>query len=126
MKLITEGAKERNLPNEYRLYLDDIGSYTITTRGQRIGRFIFETLWLPFVMLIFALNRKLADKKGKSPQWLRLLTQGLFVAIWHSYDSFFKPVFGDGERTIESDGDDDQQHRSSVGKIVSHDASILA
>lgn len=44
------------------------------------------------------------DKRGRSPQWLAQFTAAIFVAVWASYDNFFKQTFGDGERTV---GDDD-------------------
>jgi len=103
LRLITSGAEEHNLPQEYKDYLYDIRPYTITTVGQRVGQFIFLTLWAPLVMLMFSLQRLFQDKKGRSPKWLKAFMGALFTAVWASYDHMFKRIFGDGERTIYED-----------------------
>ena len=100
LKLITDGAAECNLPNEYQEYLHNIRTYTITTKKQEMGKAIFLGIWMPFVMFIFAMGRKLQDKKGRSPWWLAKLSAMIFAGMWVSYDSVFKKTFGDGERTI--------------------------
>ncbi|KAI7706392.1 hypothetical protein KC353_g12280 [Hortaea werneckii] len=46
------------------------------------------------------------DEHGRQPQWLREFSGAIFKAVWASYDSFFKPMFGDGERSIADGGDD--------------------
>ncbi|KAL8816713.1 MAG: hypothetical protein Q9223_004318, partial [Gallowayella weberi] len=42
LHLITTGAAEHALPHEYREYLARLQPYTITTAGQRMGRFVFS------------------------------------------------------------------------------------
>ncbi|KAI4618556.1 hypothetical protein J4E80_005158 [Alternaria sp. BMP 0032] len=100
LKLITDGAAECNLPNEYQEYLHNIRTYTITTKKQAMGKAIFMGIWMPFIAFIFAMGRKLQDKKGRSPWWLAKLSAMVFGGMWISYDSVFKGTFGDGERTI--------------------------
>lgn len=106
LKLLTDGAVECGLPHEYQDYLRAIHPYTVTTQKQRLGQFIFTKLWLPFIMLVFALGAMFADKNGVLPGWLKLLTASIFKYSWLSYDRFFKPLFGDGERSIPDGGDD--------------------
>ncbi|KAF2717185.1 hypothetical protein K431DRAFT_288782 [Polychaeton citri CBS 116435] len=101
LKLITDGAWELELPYEYQDYLKQIRPYTLTTNKQRMGQFIFLGVWMPIVLGIFSLGKVFADEKGRLPKWLRWLTEAIFGAVWQSYDSFFKPLFGDGERTLE-------------------------
>lgn len=114
LKLITDGAKERKLPHEYQDYLNSLQPYTITTQKQHLGQFIFSMLWVPIIMFIFSLNRQFQDEKGIAPAWLRLLTAGVFRAVWGSYDYFFKALFGDGERTTdEKDERVAFQHRNA-------------
>jgi len=110
LKLITDGAAERSLPAEYQDYLHDIRTYTITTKKQQVGKTIFLGIWMPFIMFVFALARKMQDKQGRSPAWLAKLSALLFAGMWMSYDSVFKGAFGDGERTI---GDDAMQRANS-------------
>ncbi|KAF2435219.1 hypothetical protein EJ08DRAFT_656843 [Tothia fuscella] len=98
--LLTTGADEHNLPQEYKTYLHDLRPYTLSTQGQRLGQFIFLSLWYPFFVLLFSLNRKYQDKHGQTPKWLASLCTALFAAVWNSYDNIFKSVFGDGERTV--------------------------
>ncbi|KAI9833497.1 MAG: hypothetical protein M1819_003655 [Sarea resinae] len=108
LKLITDGADENGIPQEYRDYLHQIRPYTITTTRQRIGQAIFVAAWAPFFALILLLNRLLADKSGRSPAWLMAFTAHVFSAAWANYDSTFKPIFGEGERTIYKGGDRSQ------------------
>lgn len=100
LKLITDGAAECRLPYEYQDYLNNIRPYTITSNKQQMGQFIFLTLWLPFIVLVFSLGAQFADEHGRTPSWLRILSESIFRACWRTYDGFFKPTFGDGERTV--------------------------
>lgn len=106
LKLITDGAAECKLPAEYREYLHNIRPYTMTTKKQIAGKALFTAIWLPFIMMIFAMSRRLQDDKGRAPKWFQSLTAMIFAGMWLSYDGVFKKVFGDGERTIgdEMDG----------------------
>lgn len=61
------------------------------------------------------------DKHGRQPQWLREFSGAIFKAVWASYDSFFKPMFGDGERSIADGGDDVDD-----GEIAVKDGKSLA
>lgn len=103
LKLITDGAVECDLPAEYQDYLHDIRPYTITTRKQAMGKALFLAIWMPFIIFIFTLSRKLQDDKGRAPKWFAAMTAMVFKGMWVSYDGVFKGVFGDGERTIGDD-----------------------
>ncbi len=111
LKLITDGAEEHDLPQEYKVYLHELQPYTITTQKQRLGQYIFLALWFPLVMMVFSTSKLFAGKHGRSPPWLVEFTGAIFKAIWASYDGFFYKLFGDGERTISET--DDQQPRSA-------------
>lgn len=99
LALIKTGVKEHSLPDEYLSYLSDLQPYTMTVQRQRLGGFIFGMMWRPILMAVFALNRVFADKRGRSPEWLRRLQVAVFSGIWVSYDTLFYKIFGDGERT---------------------------
>ncbi|KAI4168238.1 MAG: hypothetical protein LQ343_006566 [Gyalolechia ehrenbergii] len=103
LDLLRTGAEEHGIPREYREYLDLLQPYTITTRGQRMGRFVLEMTWWPILSAVFGLNKVFCDKQGRSPRWLVGLLGSVFVGIWTSYDGWMKGVFGDGERTIDSE-----------------------
>ncbi len=105
LKLITDGADEHDLPSEYQAYLHKLRPYTITQARQRVGRFVFMVLWFPALMTLFAGHRLFADKEGRSPKWFVKLSEALFMAVWTSYDVFFKKIFGDGERTASPETD---------------------
>ena len=107
LKLITDGAEEHDLPAEYLTYLYDIRPYTITTFRQRVGQAVFLALWGPILGLIFGLSKVFADEEGKIPGWLATMFAWVFWAVWGSYDVGFKNVFGDGERTIGDETDDE-------------------
>lgn len=110
LKLIHDGADEHALPAEYKAYLRQLRPYIITTTGQKIGRAIFMIVWIPVVMVIFRLNALFADKRGRTPSWLRILLISIFNSCWISYDWIFKGLFGDGERTIGDEEDNGESH----------------
>ena len=112
LKLLADGADEHHLPMEYRDYLRQLRPYMATTKGQKIGGVIFMMTWVPVTVCLFTLVKLLADKRGRSPTWLNFLLNVVFKASWASYDLVFKRVFGDGERTIEIDGDGDEKSSS--------------
>lgn len=107
LKLITDGATECELPAEYQEFLHNIRPYTITTRKQAVGKALFVGIWMPFILMIFAMSRRLQDDKGRAPKWFARLSAMIFAGMWLSYDGVFKKAFGDGERTIgdEMDGE---------------------
>lgn len=107
LKLITDGAAECRLPYEYQDFLNGIRPYTITSNKQRLGQFVFLTLWLPLIMLIFGLSRNFSDDGGRAPEWLKILSGAIFQASWASYDTYFKELFGEGERTVPKSDEDD-------------------
>ena len=111
IKLITDGADEHDLPIEYKLYLHQLRPYTPTSQKQRLGAFIFGTLWVPFLLLIFGLNERFSDKRGRAPKWLVVLSGAIFGSMWKSYDGFFKGWFGDGERAVKGDEDEEGERR---------------
>lgn len=109
LNLITTGADEHALPQEYIDYLRNIRPYTLTSLRQKLGRLVFMGVWLPVIIPAFYLNRILADKRGETPWWLRMALRGVSGLSWGSYDWVFRYVFGDGERTmgmIENDDDE--------------------
>lgn len=101
LKLITDGADEHRMPQEYKSYLHSLQPYTMTSQKQRLGQFVFLALWTPFILLVFAIGKLVQDKKGRAPKWFAEIIQGVFASAWRSYDCFFRPLFGDGERTQE-------------------------
>ena len=100
LKLLTDGADEHNLPHEYKAFLRNLRPYRITSMRQRLGQVFLVTVWMPIFTIVFRAEKVFADKKGRNPAWLAALFGALFVAVWKSYDVFFKRAFGDGERTI--------------------------
>ena len=116
LKLITDGADEHALPQEYKDYLHQLRPYTMTTQQQRLGGWIFAMIWLPLITAAFGLGAVFGDENGKAPAWLVALTGALFRGMWTSYDGVFYKLFGDGERTIyeDEDGDDEDEEDSVV------------
>jgi len=112
LKLITDGASEHGLPLEYQAFLHQIRTYHPTTTKQQLGLFIFLTVWSPFFLFIFSGAGIFLRPDGTYPKWLATLIRAIFTAVWTSYDDFFKPAFGDGERTI-GDEEDDEDHDPS-------------
>ena len=122
LKLLTDGADELGLPKEYKTYLHNIRSYRITSNKQRLGLFVTNLLWSPIIFFIFSGSKIFQDKNGRSPPWYANLVNAIFTAVWASYDSFFKPMFGDGERT---DGETDHDESEKVPLLVHKDSLPL-
>ncbi|GAQ11576.1 hypothetical protein ALT_8897 [Aspergillus lentulus] len=101
LDLINTGAAEHNLPLAYRRYLSQFQPYRITTVRQTIGKAIFVASWIPPLIIILSLSKLLAGPDGRSPPWLVWGSNLLFYIMWSTYDLFFAPIFGDGERTME-------------------------
>ena len=101
LKLLTDGASELSLPYEYQNYLHSIRAYEMTTIKQRLGQFIFLSVWGPLLAFIIGAGRLFADERGRYPSWLTTIAANIFNGMWASYDHFFKGTFGDGERTVE-------------------------
>ncbi|KAF2645765.1 hypothetical protein P280DRAFT_388527 [Massarina eburnea CBS 473.64] len=107
LKLITDGATELELPTEYQEYLNGIRSYTITSKRQQVGKVLFASIWMPFVLMLFGLGKTFQDDEGRVPQWLGMLLGWVFKGMWVSYDGVFRRAFGNGERTEECDEEDE-------------------
>ncbi|EMC91247.1 hypothetical protein BAUCODRAFT_45010, partial [Baudoinia panamericana UAMH 10762] len=100
LKLIADGAAELGLPYEYQDYLHSIRPFTVTSNKQRVGQYVLLSVWLPIVVLVFMMIRMFEDEDGRLPQWMAEFSGAVFKGVWSSYDAFFKPMFGDGERSI--------------------------
>ena len=100
LNLLISGAKEQDLPTSYREYLDSLHPFKITTRTQRVGQVLFMLLWAPVLIFGLQLSSLFAGKDGRSPAWVGAYSNFTFGAMWVTYDYIFKPVFGDGERTM--------------------------
>lgn len=111
LKLIMDGAAEHGLPDEYQDWLAKLQPYTITSRRQTIGQYLFLGLFMPVMSLFLELSKRMADDRGKIPLWLGLFMETMFHLVWMGYDKVFKPLFGDGERT--EDEEERRRHRGS-------------
>ncbi|KAL6250210.1 hypothetical protein RBB50_002511 [Rhinocladiella similis] len=112
LRLITDGASEHALPLEYQAFLHQIRTYHFTTTQQQLGSYIFLTIWSPFFLFMFGGASIFLRPDGTYPKWLSTFFRAMFTAVWTSYDKFFKPTFGDGERTIGDDEDNDDDDES--------------
>ncbi|KAB5522026.1 hypothetical protein GE09DRAFT_499490 [Coniochaeta sp. 2T2.1] len=105
LKLIRDGAREHELPDEYQLYLSRLQHYSITRPSQSVGMVLLVLVFgLPFALGVFG-GRLFADKEGKVPRWVAVYMAVLLNTVWGCYDRFWKGTFGDGERTEEVDGE---------------------
>ncbi|OBR04543.1 Gliotoxin biosynthesis protein GliK [Colletotrichum higginsianum IMI 349063] len=107
LKLITDGAAEHELPDDYQRWLGGLRAYAPTTWRQRAGRWLLTALFLPVLLLFFLLSKRAANKEGKAPLWLGVTLGVIFHLLWTAYDGVLKPVFGDGERTQEEEEEED-------------------
>jgi hypothetical protein len=111
LKLIRDGAREHELPDEYQRYLAELRPYTITSLRQRVGMMLMFALFAPLFMLLVLGGKIFADENGRVPRWLAVYGAVLSNLIWMSYDNMFHPLFGDGERTEEEEADHHESWR---------------
>lgn len=114
LRLIRDGAREHELPDEYQRYLWELKPYTITRLSQRIGMVLLTALFGPLFMLVVFASTLFADESGRIPRWLAVCMAVLLNVVWMTYDKVFKPVFGDGERTEKADQHEDRRRRASI------------
>lgn len=107
LKLITDGAEEHSLPSDYLSFLYNIRTYTITSYKQTAGKTLILALFAPIIFALFGIGKAIADKDGKIPGWLARLMALVFACLWGVYDVVFKGFFGDGERTMKKDKDEE-------------------
>ena len=106
LKLITDGAAEHSLPYEYQDFLHKIRTYHTTSTKQKLGQYIFLMIWQPIFAFVFGgLAAIFLKPDGRYPTWFQKLARACFAGCWGSYDNFFKPLFGDGERTVKEPRD---------------------
>lgn len=106
--LMTRGAAEHDLPHEYQEFLASLTPYQITTERQMLGRIIICFVFLPVWIGLIIIGRMFAHKgTGRFPWWVAIGRIAVAKVTWMTYDWILKPIFGDGERTMEVD--DDQQ-----------------
>ncbi|KXH24908.1 gliotoxin biosynthesis protein GliK [Colletotrichum salicis] len=116
LNLITSGAAEHELPDDYQRWLNSLVPYTPTSSRQKLAQWLLKALFLPVLLVFFALNKKVANKEGKVPVWLGVTLGVVFNLFWMVYDAVLRPVFGDGERTQEDGDDDDGEKRWAMGR----------
>ncbi|KAK3192384.1 hypothetical protein K4F52_001597 [Lecanicillium sp. MT-2017a] len=103
LKLLRVGAKEHDLPAVYREYLDNVQPYTMTSTRQRIGKWVIIVLVGPLFLLTMRVSALLADESGKSPKAAANFMTMMSNTVWTTYDYIMKPIFGDGEKTMEKE-----------------------
>jgi len=96
IQLIRGGAAEHQFPKTYQKYLDEVSIYTISSWKTEIGRVLFLTIWLPFILFIFALMTR-KDKLGEVPKWVKQLQLAVFTGMWRMHDNLFSKIFGPGD-----------------------------
>ncbi|ROT35672.1 hypothetical protein SODALDRAFT_329041 [Sodiomyces alkalinus F11] len=99
LKLIKDGAREHELPEDYQEYLQTLQPYRVTNWKQEVAKMLIGLAFGPFLIVSMLLARSLADKKGRAPLWLVIFMGMVLNLVWAVYDAILKPVFGDGERT---------------------------
>ncbi|KAG7059291.1 gliotoxin biosynthesis protein GliK [Colletotrichum scovillei] len=122
LNLITSGAAEHELPDDYQRWLNSLVPYTPTSPRQKLAQWLLKALFLPVLLVFFALNKKVANKEGKVPVWLGVTLGVVFNLLWMAYDAVLRPAFGDGERTQEEEEEGDEKRgwvraRSWSGRV---------
>ena len=126
LKLITDGATEHGLPLEYQAFLQQIRTFHLTTTKQRLGSFVFLSVWSPFFLFFIGGAAAIFLRpNGTYPKWFAEFLHAMFTACWASYDHFFKKTFGDGERTIGDKEGDDEDEPGDDGSILTEKEPLI-
>jgi hypothetical protein len=126
LKLITDGAAEHGLPLEYQAFLHQIRPFHLTTTRQRLGSFVFLSVWSPFFLFFIGGAAAIFLRPdGTYPKWFAEFLNAMFTACWASYDHFFKELFGDGERTIGDDEDDDRYEHLRNSSVLDEKEPLI-
>ena len=99
LNIIVEGAREHQLPQDYRRWLERLQPYTITSWRQKVGKALFAIAWAPMLVIAVILERMTINRKGKVPSVVELLVRKQSEAMWFTYDWGFRQLWGDGEAT---------------------------
>ena len=113
--LLVTGAKENSLPQAYINYLSSLHGYNRTTWPQKVGAFLFLVQWiLPIIAFLSFKGLFTAKKTGESPGWIQKMELGMWAAVWFTYRWMYKPIWGDGQRTI---GDEVDMCKRVLGNV---------
>lgn len=114
LKLLTDGARENELPDEYQEWMASLQPYTVTTWWQVFGQIVLFGTLAPLFLTFMAVSKPFVGKDGKLPKGLAMFTTVLFAGVWWAYDLFLKDIFGDGEHTEEPQRKRTMIHRSEL------------
>lgn len=66
---------------------------------QLAGRALIFAVFAPPLLALLGVGAAFfpADEDGRAPAWLTRAREGVFRALWRSYDLVWKRRFGDGE-----------------------------
>lgn len=103
LNLLRTGAKEHKMPEFYQEYLNGLIPFQTVTWKQKTGRILYLATWAPIMLFIMKTSALFADENGQIPKSMGVAVTFFFNMAWMSYDKIYHPVFGEGERTIESD-----------------------
>jgi hypothetical protein len=105
LNIIRKGAREHQLPPNYIAWLDDRQHFRITTIRQHLGRASFIATWALPLIGITLLIVQILGRRGSVPKVLERARSGVFYGMRWSYLYVWKPIFGEGERMLEKEGE---------------------
>ncbi|KAL9084058.1 MAG: hypothetical protein Q9165_008259 [Trypethelium subeluteriae] len=98
MDIITTGALEAQMPQDYQRYLEAIGVYQGPHKAKtRIGAAIFLALFGPVMQAMEMLTKSSIKPNGYAPRLVIWLVRWTVVMIWVLHDTIFAPIFGRGD-----------------------------
>lgn len=100
LNILVGGANEHSLPRAYINYLSSLPGYRYTRWQLKVGGYLFLINWVIPMALVFQLRSMVIDKvTGRSPRWMQKLETGFWLLVWFTYKAFYKPLWGDGQRS---------------------------
>ncbi|EMD58408.1 hypothetical protein COCSADRAFT_103921 [Bipolaris sorokiniana ND90Pr] len=98
MKLLTDGAADAKLPEEYCNYLHNIPKYEQPKdMRRRIGAMLFLAFWHPVMLLVERMTMASLGPDGNAPAGVGQVVRFVVYIMWAWHDCVHAPIWGRGD-----------------------------
>ncbi|PSN67000.1 hypothetical protein BS50DRAFT_634441 [Corynespora cassiicola Philippines] len=98
MKLLTDGAADAKLPDEYRQYLHSIRKYEPPQNLKcKIGAMLFLAFWHPVMLLVEKMALGSLGPDGNAPAGVGQVVRFVVYLMWAWHDCVHAPIWGRGD-----------------------------
>ncbi|KAK7530981.1 gliotoxin biosynthesis protein GliK [Phyllosticta citribraziliensis] len=98
MNLLTDGASDANLPDDYRQYLQNLPVYQPPRNVMRkIGALLFVAFWGPVMYLVEKMTMASLGPDGNAPAGTAQVVRFVVYLMWAYHDCVHAPIWGRGD-----------------------------